>query len=111
VYTIPKQVYVIATDGSNIMLHILNSSTIYHHIIRGIYNKAEKFLSNIEADVGNTLTDSGAHSASYPMGTRVISLRVKCLWHEADHSPTSSAEVKNDGTIPPLPHTSSWHCA
>jgi hypothetical protein len=26
---------------------------------------------------------------------------------EADHSPPSSAEVKNGGAIPPLPHTSS----
>jgi hypothetical protein len=26
---------------------------------------------------------------------------------EADHSPPSRAEVKNDGTISPLPHTSS----
>jgi hypothetical protein len=28
---------------------------------------------------------------------------------EADHSPPSGAEVKNDGAIPPLPHMSSWH--
>jgi hypothetical protein len=27
---------------------------------------------------------------------------------EADHSPSSSAEVKNGGAIPPLPGTSSW---
>jgi hypothetical protein len=30
---------------------------------------------------------------------------------EADHSPPSSAEVKNDGAIPPLPHTPSWRGA
>jgi hypothetical protein len=32
------------------------------------------------------------------------------MWpgYEADHSPPSSAEVKNIGAIPPLPHTSSW---
>jgi hypothetical protein len=30
---------------------------------------------------------------------------------EADHSPTSSAEVKNCGAIHPLPHTSSWRGA
>jgi hypothetical protein len=29
--------------------------------------------------------------------------------NEADHSPPSSAEVKNDGAIPPLQHTSWWH--
>jgi hypothetical protein len=27
---------------------------------------------------------------------------------EGDHSPTSSAEVKNGGAISPLHHTSSW---
>jgi hypothetical protein len=30
---------------------------------------------------------------------------------EADHSSPSSAEVKNGGAIPPLPHMSSWHSA
>jgi hypothetical protein len=30
---------------------------------------------------------------------------------EADHSPSYSAEVKNGGPIPPLPHMSSWHSA
>jgi hypothetical protein len=30
---------------------------------------------------------------------------------EADHSRPSSAEVKNDGAIPPFPHTSSWRDA
>jgi hypothetical protein len=38
---------------------------------------------------------SGAHPpASNPMGTRVLSLGVKRPGHEADHSPPSSAEVK-----------------
>jgi hypothetical protein len=30
---------------------------------------------------------------------------------EADHSPPSSADAKNDGSIPPLHHMSSWHSA
>jgi hypothetical protein len=30
---------------------------------------------------------------------------------EADHSPPSSAEVKNGGAIPPLPCMTSWHSA
>jgi hypothetical protein len=38
---------------------------------------------------------SGTHRASYPMGTGVLSLRVKRPGREADHSPPSSAEVKN----------------
>jgi hypothetical protein len=29
---------------------------------------------------------------------------------EADHSPPSSAEVKNGGAIPPLPDTFLWRC-
>jgi hypothetical protein len=38
---------------------------------------------------------SGAHPASYPMGTRGSFLGVKRPRREADHSPPSSAEVKN----------------
>jgi hypothetical protein len=37
---------------------------------------------------------SGAHPASYPMGTRALSLGVKRPGRETDHSPPSSAEVK-----------------
>jgi hypothetical protein len=36
----------------------------------------------------------GPHPASYPMGTRDLSLGVKCPEREADHSPPSNAEVK-----------------
>jgi hypothetical protein len=38
--------------------------------------------------------DSGAHPASYPTATRCSFLRNKRLGREADHSPPSSAEVK-----------------
>jgi hypothetical protein len=37
---------------------------------------------------------SGTHPASYPMGTRALSLWVKRPGREADHSPPSSVEVK-----------------
>jgi hypothetical protein len=37
---------------------------------------------------------SGAHPASYPMGIRALSVGVKRPGSEADHSPPSSAEVK-----------------
>jgi hypothetical protein len=33
---------------------------------------------------------------------------IKRQGHEADHSPESSAEVKNGGAIPPVSHASSW---
>jgi hypothetical protein len=40
-----------------------------------------------------------------------VSPELKLTGREADNSPPSSAEVKNDGTTPPLLHTSSWHGA
>jgi hypothetical protein len=55
----------------------------------------------------NVQTGSGAHPATYPMGTGAIFPGVKRQGREADHSPTSSAEVKNGGAIPPIPDTSS----
>jgi hypothetical protein len=41
----------------------------------------------------------------------VISPGVQQSEREGDHSPPTSAEVKNGGAIPPLPHTSSWRSA
>jgi hypothetical protein len=41
-----------------------------------------------------TQNGSGAHPVSYPMGTKGLSLGIKQPGHEADHSPPSSAEVK-----------------
>jgi hypothetical protein len=51
----------------------------------------------------NVQTSSRAHTATYIMGTRHCFTRVKWPGREADHSPLSSAEVDNGGTIPPLP--------
>jgi hypothetical protein len=53
-------------------------------------------------------THSRAYPASYPMGTGTW---VNQRGHETEHSPPSSTEVKNGGSIPPLPHISSWHGA
>jgi hypothetical protein len=39
-------------------------------------------------------TGSGAHPASYPMGNGALSLGVKRRGRDADHSPPSSAEIK-----------------
>jgi hypothetical protein len=38
---------------------------------------------------------TGAHTAPYPMGTMRTSLGIKVPGRKADHSPLSSAEVKN----------------
>jgi hypothetical protein len=56
-------------------------------------------------------TGSGAHPASYPMGTEGSFPGVKRPGREADRSPTSNAEVKNGGAIPALPRTSSCSSA
>jgi hypothetical protein len=48
---------------------------------------------------------SGAHPASYSVGTRGSFPGVKCPGREADHSPPSSAQVKNAcncTSIPPI---------
>jgi hypothetical protein len=54
-------------------------------------------------------TDSGAHPASYPVGTVGSFPGLKRPGREVDRSPLSSAEVKKGGAIPPLPNMSSWH--
>jgi hypothetical protein len=51
---------------------------------------------------------AGAHPASYPLGNGTPFVRVNLPGYETDRSPPSSAEVKNDGAISPLPHTSSF---
>jgi hypothetical protein len=43
-------------------------------------------------------------SNGYCGGGGDLSLVVKRPRHEADHSPLSSAQVKNGGVIPPLPY-------
>jgi hypothetical protein len=53
-------------------------------------------------------TGSGPHPASDPMGTAGALPGVKAAGYEADLSPLSIPELENVGTIPLLPHTSSW---
>jgi hypothetical protein len=51
----------------------------------------------------NVHTGSGAHPASYPMGSVGCFPGVKRQGREADFSPPSTVEVMNGGAIPPLP--------
>jgi hypothetical protein len=51
---------------------------------------------------------SNFHPASSPIGTGVSVPGGKTAWGEADHSHPPSAEVKNGGTMNPLPRMSSW---
>jgi hypothetical protein len=59
----------------------------------------------------NIQTGSGAHPASYTIGTGGSFPGGMRPGRETDHSPSSSAEVRNGGAIPPLPHTSSLRVA
>jgi hypothetical protein len=56
-------------------------------------------------------TGSEANPASYPVGTGVLSPEVKRPWREADHSPPSSAKVKNAWRYTSTPNTFSWRGA
>jgi hypothetical protein len=49
-------------------------------------------------------SSSGTHPAPSPVGTGGDFPGGKWPGREADHSPPSSAEVKNRGAIPRLPH-------
>jgi hypothetical protein len=53
---------------------------------------------------------TGAHPASYPMGTGGSSLGVKWPGREADHSPHLVPRSRMRGAVPPS-NTSSWHGA
>jgi hypothetical protein len=53
-------------------------------------------------------TGSAAHPASYMMGREALSTGIKRSGSKADHSSPLSAELKNGGSMSPLPHTPSW---
>jgi hypothetical protein len=61
--------------------------------------------------IHNAQTRSGVHPASHPVVMAALSSGVRRSGLETDHSPPSSAEVKNFGAVPPLPHTFSFHGA
>jgi hypothetical protein len=52
-------------------------------------------------------TTSRTTRSYIPWLPAALSLRLKRPGSESDHSPPSSAEIKNGGAIPPLPYTSS----
>jgi hypothetical protein len=62
--------------------------------------------------VHSVRTGSGAPPSLFSNWYRWhFSVGLKRPEHSADLSPPSSAEVKNRGAIPPLPHMCSWLCA
>jgi hypothetical protein len=56
-------------------------------------------------------TGSGTQPDSCRMGNGCSFPGVKRPGREADYTPPSSAEVKNGGAVPPLPHVPLWHSA
>jgi hypothetical protein len=61
------------------------------------------FLSTLQHP--NLLWD---HQASYLIGTEGFSPGAKLRKRESDRLPPCGAEIKEGGTIPPLPHMYSW---
>jgi hypothetical protein len=68
---------------------IINSAVRKYNI------KNTRFIVSAVGKYHRGQNGSGVHPASYPMGTGALSLGVKRPGREAEHSPPSSAEVKN----------------
>jgi hypothetical protein len=66
-------------------------------------------LRSFSSDIDRLTVGPTQPSVQWVLGA--LSPGVKWQGREADHSPPSSAEVNNGGTIPPLPSMSSWHSA
>jgi hypothetical protein len=54
-------------------------------------------------------TESRTHQCAIQYVRGALPQEVKRQGREADHSPPSSAEVRNGGGTTPLPNMSSWH--
>jgi hypothetical protein len=59
----------------------------------------------------NVQIGSGAHTASYPTGTRTLSSGVKRPGCETNHSPHLVLRLRIRGAIPPLSHIRVWRGA
>jgi hypothetical protein len=70
-----------------------------------------KFPSGARFSVLRVQTGSGAHTAPYPMHAGALTRGKKQPVREADHSPPSNAEVKNNRatSTPPPPNMFSLH--
>jgi hypothetical protein len=80
----------------------------------GIGDRGVGFRVPVEQEFSLLLvvqTGSGAHPASYPMGTGGSLLESKAAGHETNNSPPTSARSRKCGSIHPIPHTPSWRNA
>jgi hypothetical protein len=72
-------------------------------------NSLSNFLSMLFSMASRPALGSNQPAIQWTL--RAVSSGVKRPGRRDDHSLPSSAEVKNDGGIPHLPHTSSWRDA
>jgi hypothetical protein len=75
-------------------LHVVMYLTVTASIVFVVHMQFRHWVVNLSLHHRAQMS-SGAHPASYPLGTRALSLGVKWPRREADHSPPSSAVVKN----------------
>jgi hypothetical protein len=75
----------------------------YGPIVRSLDSSVSKgtvYGLNVQSsNPGSDKTESGAHTATYPVGRGVLSLEMKRPGREADHSPLSSAVVKKKAQL------------
>jgi hypothetical protein len=111
---------------SDITLRILNSPA------RGMEDDIRSQDSSVSIAVGYEIVQSGYNSRQRqdfffhttvsrlvlgptkpPIQWVLVALSQEVKWQgcKAYHSPSSSAEIRKDGAVPPLPHMSSWHGA
>jgi hypothetical protein len=75
----------------------------YSHMLRARRPRFDSLQEQEIFVVSSVLTGFGAHPASYPVDTEGLYPGIERQGREAGHSPPCSAEVKNGGTVPPLP--------
>ena len=63
-------------------------------------------MDDPEFELQQGLTGSTAHPASYSIGPESSFQEIKQLRHEADHSPPSTAEAKNERSYSSTPRIS-----
>jgi hypothetical protein len=108
--------FVLFNEQNLILTEIMNMLMMYLALGYGLDDQG--FRVRFPAGAGNfslhhrVQNGSGAHPASYPMGTRGSFPGVKRPVCEADHSPPSSAEVKEWVELYlHYPNTPSWRGA
>jgi hypothetical protein len=87
------------------ILHIFLCSVGYNDGLRAGYLGFGSRQGQNVSLLSSAQAGSGAHPASYPVGTgSFFPPVVKWPGREADHLRPPNSEMKNGGAVPPLPH-------